>query len=334
MRLRLDPWAAEYNTAYQAEFSPLPKELRVDHGVECAAADWQALSPPHTRPLWPELLFLDGRRRTEARVLAEDDRERLAFGVLGCYGVGAVSCCPEGSRRAVYADCWEVRRICALSSGRQMVNFPIETTLSSQYGLLEYTVVSTAENDVDAVLHKLQSEMLAAEERLAARLCGDCANALVIVDGPRPLTSPNRNLIGYVKTIHEVKLGREQLAVVCALEQGERSPLYLVEARGSYYYEWFLRLRDPRPWLYSLAGMVRMQAYAGAEPAATLGHAQHIADWSCAALPRFASAAYQDPRAPQQLLPIRALEAELGRRMGSAEVIRRRITRHLSTLGA
>ena len=49
------------------------------------------------------------------------------------------------------------------------------------------------------------------------------------------------------------------------LEQGERSPLYLVRTRDAEnsYFEWFLRLRDPRPWLYSLAGMVRLQAYAG-----------------------------------------------------------------------
>jgi hypothetical protein len=334
MRLRLDPWAAEYNTAYQAEFALEPKELRVDHAVELPADGWRAIRPEVTKPLWAELLFLDGRRRTEARVLAEDDEQQLAFGVLGAYGVGGVSCCPEGSRRAAYLDLWEIRRICALSSGRHMADFPILTALKSQFGPLEYTVVSTPESEVDAVLHKLQSEMLAAEERLAGRLCGDCEDALVIVDGPRPLRSANLNLIGYLKTIHEVKLGREQLTVVCGLEEGQRSPLYLVEARGYHYFEWFLRLRDPRPWLYSLAGMVRLQCYAGPEPKGTFAHARHIADWSCASMPRFASSAHQDPRAPQQLLPIRALEAELGRRMGSAEVIRRRITRHLSLSGA
>jgi uncharacterized protein len=330
MRLRLDPWAAEYNSAYQAETPTEPVEGSVDHGVEYPAEGWRRVRPDEARPLWSELLFLDGRRRTEARVLAEDDEREIAFGVLGTYGVGAVSCCPEGLRRATYLDRWDIRRVCALSSGRRLESFSILTALRSQLGRLEYRVVSTEESDVDAVLHKLQAEMLKAEERLALELCTGRADALIIVDGPRALTSRNENLIGYVKTIHEVRLKKPQLEVVCSLEQGERSPLYLVEARGQRYFEWFLRLRDPRPWLYSLAGMVRLQCYAGEEPKKSLARAKHIADWSCGAMPRFASAAYQDPRAPQQLLPIRALEAELGRRMGSAELIRRRITQHLS----
>ena len=43
--------------------------------------------------------------------------------------------------------------------------------------------------------------------------------------------------------------------------------------------------------------MVRLQAYAGPDPAARLGEVQHLADWLCHALPRFASRQHQDPRA-------------------------------------
>ncbi len=140
------------------------------------------------------------------------------------------------------------------------------------------------------------------------------------------------NILGYVKTIQKVKINTAQLAVVQRLEQGERSPLYVINPGSAQqqYFEWFMRLRDPRPWLYSLAGIVRLQAYAGPDPDARLEDAINLANWLTLTLPKLASRQHQDPRAPQQLLPIRALEAELHRRMGNHAVVRRRITRYLS----
>ena len=44
-----------------------------------------------------------------------------------------------------------------------------------------------------------------------------------------------------------------------------------------------------------------------------------MADASALTLPRFASAAHKDPRAPQNLYPIAALERELRRRLGDAQ---------------
>ena len=47
------------------------------------------------------------------------------------------------------------------------------------------------------------------------------------------------------------------------------------------------------------------------------------------ALPGFASSPIRDPRAPQNLYPIGALEDHLRRRMGDQEFIRRSIEAHL-----
>jgi hypothetical protein len=337
MNLRLDPWAAEYNTAYYAEVANREDDqVSLDTALEHPADAWQPVrdAPPET--LWTDVFFLDGSRRVEERVLLEQDRRQLAFGAMGTYAVGAVSCCSHFSRPATFVGDMRVKRVCALSSGYDRVNDPAPLELTAlapfQLGHLRYDIIPTEETDADAVVRKLQQEMLEAEKALAGNLADTHEHALIIVDGRRSLVSRERNLVGYVKTIHDIKINRAQLDVVQKLEQGERSPIYLVNPGRSeqQYFEWFLRLRDPRPWLYSLAGMVRLQAYAGSEAEQYLGDTINLANWLSATLPKLASRQHQDPRAPQQLLPVRALEAELRRRMGHPAVLRRRITRFLS----
>ncbi|MGL4610238.1 MAG: hypothetical protein ACRCYY_11270 [Trueperaceae bacterium] len=328
MKLRLDPWAAEYNTAYFAEDAPLTIPERIDISVETEV--WQAIRPTGANTPWDKLLFIDGGRRIEARVLLELHREQVAFGALGTFAVGAVDCCSRHSRQAEILET-VIERICALGGGHTMSAFEIETKPSS-LGLLKYKISETKERDAEAVVRHLQEVMLRAEQLLASRLVQQHPNALIICDGPRPLIRDEQNIIGYVKTIHDPRLSREQLALVRGLEEGERSPVYLVHAKDAAhdYFEWFLRLRDPRPWLYSLAGMVRLQAYAGERPEENLQEVINLANWTCLSLTKFASRQHQDPRAPQQLLPTRALESELRRRMGDAGIIRRRITEYLS----
>lgn len=330
MRLRLDPWAAEYDTAFFADDEEGRADGRVDVGLELPADAWRAVAPAEPPRERPHLLFLDGGRRVEARVLLEDERRQVAFGALGSYGVGAVRV-RAGERAAFVLERDPVRRVCALSSGFEQPALVLEAAAGA-LGALRYEPVSTQERDPDAVVRAIQNEMRASEGRLAARLGAEHPDALILCDGPRPFLGAGDNVVGYVKTIHRLRVPSELLEVVRALEQGQRSPLYLIERDDPQHavFEWFLRLRDPRPWLYSLAGMVRLQAHAGADPAARLEEARALADWSCTHLPPLASRAHQDPRAPQQLLPIRALEAELRRRMGHPQILRRRITRTLS----
>lgn len=331
MLLRLDPWAAEYNTAYHAQYNATVTDnaAKIDAAFESPLEAWQPVIPEPQPLLWPLLLFLDGSRRIEARVLLEsDDRSQLAFGALGSYAVGAVSCCPEQQRRAAFVDAWDIGRLCTLGNGFALDTLKLPAQLPWQQGTVHYQVQAIADNDADAVVRALQQRMLEAEKNLAQRLSQQ-HQALIICDGPRPLLSQHSNVVGYLKTIHDLKITPKQLEVVRRLEQGQRSPLYLVSpSPEQQYVEWFLRLRDPRPWLYSLAGMVRLQAYAGLRPQRE--QLCQLADWLSILLPRYASRQHQDPRAPQQLLPIHALEAELKRRMGSAPLLRRRITQYLS----
>jgi uncharacterized protein len=322
MKLRLDPWAAEYNTAFFAEEAKYNNPEKLEPFVETET--WERIAPKETSLTWDKLLFVDGTRRIEARVLLEDEREEVAFGAMGSCAVGVVDCCPVHSRQAeIYKT--EVSRICALSSGHSLPNFEV-LPRGSRLGTLKYEIRSTDKREAEAVVQELQDVMLRQEKNLTAKLAQQHPESLIICDGQRPIDTDQTNVIGYLKTIHDSRISREQLGIVRSLEQGERSPVYKVNMSGDkVYFEWFLRLRDPRPWLYSLAGMVRIQAYSQ-----NLDYILQLANWTCLNLPVFASRQHQDPRAPQQLLPTRALEHELKRRMGDAQLIRRRITEYLS----
>ena len=337
MQLRLDPWAAEYNTAYFAEEMTPDETTHVDPHVEVDT--WRPVSPKSSESLYGDLFFTDGSRRVEARVLLEDERKQIAFGAIGTFGIGVVSCCSKGSRKACFVDLERevnvrgVRRICTLSGGHSLASFDIISALKGQLGQLNYAVVSTEERDADAVVRRIQFEMLNAERGLASSLTDCFPNGLILTDGPRPRIGNVPNVVGYIKTHHTLPLENDKLEVVRSLEEGQRSPLYLISNgdKSQKVFEWFLRLRDPRPWLYSFAGVVRLQAYAGSNPEETLERVCHLADWLSTLLPRFATRQHQDPRAPQQLLPVRALEAELGRRMGNAQIVSRRIMQYIST---
>jgi hypothetical protein len=251
MYLRLDPWATEYNTAYHAESIPEDARGGVVTDVE-QPGPWEAIDPRPCDDPWRDLLFIDGSRRIEARVLLEDERNQLAFGALGTIGVGAVSCCAQGSRTAQVLQETErlvIRRVCALSAGHSLAQFVVAAAVASQLGALSYQVEATEERDVDAVVRKLQNVMRDAEKSLASRLVDQYPQALIICDGPRPYLGSEANVIGYVKTIHEPRVGQQELELVRRLEQGQRSPLYLVKGNRpeQSYFEWFFRLRDPNP---------------------------------------------------------------------------------------
>lgn len=335
MKLRLDPWGIDYDTAFHAENE---EETRANVETKLEYQSWQAINPELEHLLYGSILFIDGSRRTEARVLLEDDLKQVAFGAIGTYGIGAVDCCTQHSRQARFVDLEAelgisgINRLCTLSGGYEAPSFDIKAKLSQRFGDLSYEVKSTPEKDPEAVLRRLQFQMLEAERALASRLLDAFPDGLIVSDGPRPKIGFHERLVGYLKTMHVLPLGEEELTVVRNLEEGQRSPLYLVENndRGQNLFECFLRLRDPRPWLYSFAGMVRLQLAAGKNPQQRLESAVKQADALCVLLPKFATKQHQDPRAPQQLLPIRALETELRRKMGNPQIVRRRLTEHFS----
>lgn len=334
--VRLEPWGVEYLGSLQdagayaaddgeqeGDTAPLGAAAL---GVEAPLEEWRPLTGQAPATI-REVLFLDGVRRVEARLLVE--RQALLFGALGSCAVAAVSSRPE-QRQAEYVGQPLVQRWCAVAGGlTENGALAIEAYGGGQR--IEYQLTATPDTDADAPVRQLQAKMRDAERLLAAQLLRELGDGLLLCDGPRPLVGDDRRVLGYIKTVQAQRLPRPALDVVRSLQAGERSPLYLVGAGDSARFEWYLRLRDPGAWAHTLAGSVRLQAHAGAQPNSQLAWARAVADWSCAVLPRYATRSHQDPRAPQQLLPVRALEQTLRRRLGNAPLLRRRVMATLAS---
>jgi len=112
------------------------------------------------------------------------------------------------------------------------------------------------------------------------------------------------------------------LPVLARLEMGWRSPLFALESPARFArYSWFLRLARPHRIDADLAGLVRLEVAASVGKLAAL----RLAGACAAFLPRFAPSRGRDPRAPQNLLPIGALESHLRHLLGDPRLIRRQI---------
>ncbi len=154
---------------------------------------------------------------------------------------------------------------------------------------------------------------------VAARLAaGHVAGGadLLIVDGPLLGREHLPRALGYIKSHHGIYLEPDQNALVAALAPGQRTPVFLMGTRWERH-SWYLRLPGPAgaPW----AGIVRIECAASLPAAEVIS----LAGQSQVALPRFASAAYKDARAPQNLYPIAGLERELRRRLGDPRLLYR-----------
>jgi hypothetical protein len=167
--------------------------------------------------------------------------------------------------------------------------------------------------------------MRAAEERLGREL-SDASDTLVIADGPLTFEERLRGAaVGYIKRLFKIYLPAEKLGLIGRLSAGQRTPIFtLRSSRRFARYSWFLRLSPPGPGDSELAGIVRL------EVAETVGvdAARRLADATAFMIPRFAPRRWRDPRSPQNLLPIGALESQLRRRLGDPRLIRR----HIETL--
>lgn len=311
IRLRIDPWAADYDGAagrLDGEDAP----GTVDPEVECA--EWRAVRPATS--LGDErLAFVDGVRRIDCRFVVEAGDQRIG-GLFGSFAVGAVR-----SNGHASFERERVHHVAASGGGFALEPF----TLRMGNGELVYAPESVAEDDPDAPLRALQNAMRRAEALLAPTLLPD-ADA-VFVDGPLSSLAADGPLVGYVKRLMRSWLPAQHNRLLRELEVGERTPLFSIQGAPLDRYSWYQRIGSGREFDSAEAGVVRCEC------AARLGLdvARGLADLATAALPRFASDPMRDPRAPQNLLPIGALESRLRHRLGDALLIRRALERHVST---
>ena len=311
-KLLVDPWEVDYGD--QTRIAPPAEEggegphERVDHEVECGEGAWEAIAPCEAPPR-RRVLFIDGVRRLEARVHARQG-ERLIYGAFGSLAVGAVAL-EDGRARF---DAARVSRLAVLGGG---VRLPGPVVVRPN---LIYTPESAESAEADGPLRRIQDLMRLAEAELAAELVRP--DTLVIVDGPLSFERERKGLaLGYVKRVHELYLPPRFLPLIATLPATRRTPLFLIQGQkgGRARYSWFQRLAAPPPGLTDMHGIVRL------EVAASVGLevARQLADTATVLLPRTAPGRARDPRSPQNLLPIGALEQQLRVGMGDARLFRR-----------
>lgn len=266
-------------------------EAPVDTAVE--REDWRPLDPVAAPP--GPLVFVDGAQQVEAWVSASaPDDPGPIVGVACAVAVGAVAAGP-GRRAEVVAT--RARRL-LLTVGARCLRFP-------PVGGFAWEPRAAAEEGSGLArrVGHLRQEL---EHALAEELAGP--DRLVVLDGRRSLVrDAGGPILGAIKSHQRVYLGPRESAVVTALAAGQRTPLFTI---GEDRWSWYQRL--PGAGAEGWAGILRGELPRGLE----LAEARRLADRAAAELPRYAGRPHRDPRAPQNLAPVRGLEDRLRHRLG------------------
>ena len=329
MRLRLEPWSPAYDTA-AIDMAGVEDGKAQDLNLQAELERWQPVQTTQGGLAARRLFFIDGTRRTEAKLVGEWNEGsvvRHAPGLLGAYGVGVAEV--DASRTPSACRVLRAAVFRSIIVGGGITPEPLRIRgQGSRLGDLHYLGESIADDtDRDGALERrLHNLMREAEHRIATETVRP--GELLVVDGPLGF-QPLKNAVGYVKTLHNLMVPPFEQRILFALQRGQRTPVFLIGGRLDRY-SWFLRLSDGVGWHQGLSGVVRLEVHASNG----FDFARAVADWSCLELPRFAAKGFRDPRAPQQLMPVAFLEAELGRRMGDGSIVRRRIQLHLRDLYA
>jgi len=128
---------------------------------------------------------------------------------------------------------------------------------------------------------------------------------LLVIDGPLRGRQHLPRALGYIKSHRGTYLPPELNALVAALSPGQRTPVFLMGTSWDRH-SWYLRLPGTpgSPW----AGVVRIECSADLP----VSEVTRLAAVSQKCLGRFASAAYKDARAPQNLYRSQALNVNSG----------------------
>ncbi len=299
----VEGWAQSYGSPYlvrNEDAGASQAELVEDGGrFETHAAP--AAAEPRT------LVFIDGVRRGEASLYQILDDGRVARGVAGAHACGAVTVEPGGP--AQFAET-RLARMVIWGSGRT-------GDLPGAAGGWSWESHSIAGDDPQAPLGELQQRMRNAEGRLAASLCA--AGRLIVADGPLDFAlRRDRAIVGYVKTHHRALLEPAFHVRIPRLRARERTSTFRI---GDERYSCYARLVEAEPAHGPWSGIVRLEF----PSSAGLEAAVKAFDELTARLPRFAGVPHRDPRAPQNLQPIGALEWRLRHLLGPAGLAERAV---------
>ncbi len=302
-RIFVEGWSPEYGSPLDQEEALAPAEGSVDTAVE--QDDWAPLDGSDDG--CSRIAFVDGVRRVDARLTLDDPATGPAPGICGTFAVGATVWDRPGRRSSV--ERVRVERWAVLAGGRPEL-LPVVDLEPS------YATTTTASRDPVAPIAELHTRMRRAEGETASSLSEE-QDCFVVADGPLNDLRPGP-VIGYIKSHRVAYLPPDRNSVVGGLGPGQRTPLFTIADYKRY--SWYVRLATLAGG-HSWTGIARCEA-SGQLPIAEV---RAIADRTAAVLPTVASEPHVDPRAPQNLVPIAALEHELRHRMGDQRLVFRAV---------
>jgi len=312
MRWSVDAWDPGYGSSLDVDdaggLADTNDPVNVD--VEVAGADWAPRDPAPNAVRPATILFCDGTLRTDARIWITERDGRVRPALAASVAAGAVR--SAGGRAGVVE----------VTVARTLVSASPDTgRIPTPWGGYE---PAPASSDLDAAL---VAAVLQAMGRLEVQVASSTAATadLVVVDGRLQAPGHPSGTVGYVKAHAARYLADRQHEVVAALRPGQRTPLFCLQQVRSTTLSWYLRLPGGagHPW----AGIVRCEM----SNDVPLTRAAIVADRTCLALPRYASHPHKDSRAPQNLIPVGALEHRLRHALGDPYLLERHLRRVAGT---
>ncbi|MEV7038586.1 hypothetical protein [Amycolatopsis sp. NPDC051061] len=311
MHFNVDSWDPGYGSSMEAE-ELARSGAEVELEVEVPTEEWTPIDPsPVSAP--DAVLFVDGVRRIDARVWIDDPAgmNSASIGLCASYAAGVVCCC-DGRAHVVATD---VRRG-VFTVASEAGDIP---TSAGVYRA--FRAPAKEDKPLAVVLSSALQEQLAEAELDTATearkaIAGHVGSDLLVVDGPLSGRTHLPRAVGFIKSHQTTYLPGDLNAMVGRLEPHQRTPVFLMGTTWVRH-SWYLRLPSVGgpPW----SGVVRVEAapHLGREEVAGL------ANLTQSVLGRFASVAYKDSRAPQNLYPIAGLERDLRHRLGDQQFVYR-----------
>jgi len=301
-RLHVESWAPGYGSPFEPD-DTLADEGKVDETVEIDGS-WSPI--PGVDDGIEVVAFVDGVRRVDAW-LTIDEPEGPVPGICGTLAVGAV--CWHRAGRHSEIERVRVERIAVFGHGKAM---PVPVAGPQ----LAYRSESVPDVDPAALEQRFHGAMRKAEAVLSEELAQQ--GTFVVADGPINDLSATEK-VGYIKSHRAPYLSPGAAGVIARLRPAQRTPLFLIGKDGAFpRYSWYFRLAEIAGG-HTWTGVVRAEVSSHLDMAT----AQRIAGRTTAILPAVAAPAHVDPRAPQNLVPIAALERELRRRCGDRSFVHR-----------
>lgn len=317
LKVRLDPWEAEYGpeVAVALPGAEVADGVDVELGVELPFEAWTPLQAVGA-PSQDRILFIDGTRRLDARVLVHDGRRHF-HGAFGSLAAGWVEV--EGARARIPEDAIAVNRLLVFGCVGEVPEAIREMRPITVLPGLTYHPSVTENDEPDAPMKAIHEAMQKAEGDLAVQLRGA---SLIVADGLADFRQPvPERTLGYVKRMMTQYLpGARGLDLLAALPPRTRTPIFEIKKEKQRKFSWYVRLGSRELGEAEISGLARIEC-----APMPLADAQALADRSVRDLSRFVPSRARDPRSPQNLLPIGALEKQIRHRLGDRTFVRRKI---------